>query len=550
MRPKVTQMAGLPVNDGGEPGRPGPLPSSTRAEEVRPGNPGKPDRPGPDPGTPRWRRAEVASVSKCFGAIQALDDVSVEFRTGSVHGLLGQNGAGKSTLIKVLNGLVRPDAGQLRIDENPTPFAGSPAWQVSTAYQELTLVPYLSVAENLVLGRRREYGVTSFESTVAAASEILRRWRVDDVDPRKPVKSNPLPVRQRIEIVRALERTDQVLVLDEPTSALDPAGADWLKGQIRHLRDRGVAVVIVSHRLAEIEDVCDYVTVLRDGRAVASESSSGLNEQKIATLMLGREMLQTQRVIADRHDEAPRATNTVLEVQSLSVEPALRDVSLTLGEGEVLGVGGLEGQGQHALFMTLFGAQRPTRGEVLVGGRAVRLKSPRRAIRAGIGMVPEDRKTEGLMLQRTVRENLTLPALRRVSRAGVVSPAKEAQTAAPAMASLGLAAGVFDNAASSLSGGNQQKVVAAKWLVADSRILLMFDPLRGVDVGARQEFFAWMTTFAAGGGAVLFYSSDIDELTTVCDRVITIYRGVVTGSMAGSEITRERVLAGMLGGDS
>jgi len=412
------------------------------------------------------------------------------------------------------------------------------------------LVPYLSVAENLLLGRARDYGATSFDSTVAAASEILQRWQVDDIDPRRLLKNNPLPVRQRVEIVRALERTDRVLVLDEPTSALDPAGADWLKARIRELRDCGVAIIIVSHRLAEIEDVCDYVTVLRDGRAVASEPASGLNAQKIATLMLGREMLQTQRAIARQHNEAPRAVTNVLEVRSLAAKPALHDVSLALGQGEILGVGGLEGQGQHALFMTLFGALRPTRGEVLVGGRPVRLRSPLGAIRAGIGMVPEDRKTEGLMLHRTVRENLSLPALRRVTRAGVVSRSKEAHAAAPAMASLGLAPGTFDNAASSLSGGNQQKVVAAKWLVADSRVLLMYDPLRGVDVGARQEFFAWMTAFAAGGGAVLFYSSDIDELTTVCDRVITIYRGAVTGSMAGAEITREQILAGMLGGAS
>jgi ribose transport system ATP-binding protein len=409
------------------------------------------------------------------------------------------------------------------------------------------MVPYLSVAENLVLGRERTYGVKTFESAVTAASEILRRWHVDDIDPRRTLKDNPLPVQQRLEIVRALERTDHVLILDEPTSALDPAGADWLKQRIREQRDRGVAIIIVSHRLAEIEDMCDFVTVLRDGKAVASLPSEGLNAQKIAALMLGRELLDTQTAIARLHDDRASTTAEVMSARNLSAPPSLHDVSISLRQGEILGIAALEGQGQHELFMTMFGAQRAAAGQVLVDGRPVRLRNPRSAIRHGVGMVPEDRKTEGLMLHRTVRENLSLPALQRVSTGGVTSRRKDAAAAGPAVSSLGLAARAYHNLAAGLSGGNQQKVVAAKWLVAESRVLLMYDPLRGVDVGARQEFFAWMTEFAASDGSVLFYSSDIDELTTVCDRVITIYRGRVTAEVAGRDATRERVLAGMLG---
>ncbi|WP_326822084.1 sugar ABC transporter ATP-binding protein [Streptosporangium sp. NBC_01756] len=498
------------------------------------------------------REALVRDVTKRFGAITALDHVDLRFRSGSVHGLIGQNGAGKSTLIKVLAGLVRPDAGRLEVDGVAVGFgrtATAAGWHVSTAFQELTLVPHLSVAENLVLGRERAYGVRSYESGVRAATAILRRWHVEDIDPRQTVKDTSLPVQQRIEIARALERTERALVLDEPTSALDPSGADWLKERIREQRERGISIIIVSHRLAEIEDVCDEISVLRDGRCVASLPRQGLDAAKIATLMLGHEQQEAQTEPTERHASSRSGASVALSVRELTAPPILQEISLDLHEGEILGVAGLEGQGQHELFMTVFGARQPAGGSMTLGGRPLRPRSPHAAIAAGLGLVPEDRKTEGLMLQRSIRENIALPALRRASVAGFVASRREREAATPAMKSLGLATRTLHNLANSLSGGNQQKAVAAKWLYSGARVLLMYDPLRGVDVGARQEFFAWMTEFAANDGSVLFYSSDIDELTAVCDRIMTIYRGRQTSLLERTEVTRGRVLAGMLGED-
>jgi ribose transport system ATP-binding protein len=497
-----------------------------------------------------WTRATLTGVTKRFGAITALDGVDLELRSGTVHGVIGQNGAGKSTLIKVLSGLVKPDSGSLDVDGTRTPFGRTDprgGWAVSTAFQELTFIPHLSIAENLLLGRERAHRVHSFEATVRAAAQILQRWEVSDIDPRRPIKNAPLPVRQRVEIVRALERATQLLILDEPTSALDPAGTEWLKARIRAQRARGCGVIIVSHRLAEIADVCDFVTVLRDGKAVASEPRADLDAGQITTLMLGRELEQQQKELAERHAVDERGTAAVLEARDLAAPPVLRGVDMVVRTGEIVGVAALEGQGQRELFMALFGAARPARGSVVLDGRPVRFRSPRSAIAKGLGLVPEDRKAEGLLLSRSVRENLALPALRRASKGGIVAARRERKYVRPAMQSLGLSPRVLDANAASLSGGNQQKAVAAKWLYATTRMLLMYDPLRGVDVGARQEFFSWMTQFASQGGAMLFYSSDIDELTTVCDRVITLYRGRVTSTLTGREVTREQVLRNMLG---
>jgi ribose transport system ATP-binding protein len=497
---------------------------------------------------PTWGTASVSDLRKRFGPTVALDGASFTIKRGEVHGLVGQNGAGKSTLVKILSGLLRPDAGTLHVDGRLVEMHRREHVRVlgvATAFQELTLVPGLSLGQNLVLGMERHYRATTFAKASAAAREAFRRWEAEDLDPDALTSTVPLALRQRVEVVKALDRCDGLLILDEPTSALTPEGVEWLKRQVGRIRERGASVAIITHRLVEIEDVCDTVTVLRDGVAVGTMDSRETNTDHIISLMLGGRL-------AAKVDRAPRAVagDVALKAEALVVPPGLRDASFELHRGEILGVAGLEGHGQRELFLSLFGVARPSSGGIVVGGRQVRLRSPRDAIRDGIGicLVPEDRKSEGLLQNRSVRENLSLANLSRVSSFGFFLRRRaEVSTGVPVMRALNLSPSTFERAGSALSGGNQQKVVVGKWLARGSNLLLMYDPLRGVDVGAKAEFFEWMQQFTASGGSILFYSSDIDELLAACGRVLVFYRGRLARAFDQTALDHNSLLSAMLG---
>ena len=493
---------------------------------------------------------QVERVVKAFGATVALDGASFAVRAGSVHALLGENGAGKSTMVKLLSGLLRPDAGAIRLAGEAVAL-GSPAdahrLGVQTAFQELTLVKDLTVAENLLLPKapvlptgqlRRRHGLRLVE-------QHLARLGLERIDPRAEVRELELPERQKVEIARAVFRRPRVLLLDEPTSTLAGRDVDWLGGLIAGLRREGVTVVFISHRLPEVRRFCDRLTVLRNGRDVGTVEVGEVGDDEVVRMIIGRSLAATFPPRPAPDAEAPLA----LEARGLATDGKLEDAGFALRRGEILGVAGLQGMGQQDLFLALFGVARLRRGAVRVDGREVTLASPRDAVRAriGLGLVPEDRKTEGLFLRLDGRVNASLPVVHRFARAGLIDAAAEGAAVAEALAEVEVPPRALWTRVGAFSGGNQQKIAVAKWLLAGSRVLLMFDPTRGVDVGTKHQLYRLMRRFADAGGAILFHSTEIAELVGLCRRVLVLYDGRVAAELQGEAVEEEAIMRAALG---
>jgi ribose transport system ATP-binding protein len=497
---------------------------------------------------------EGRGLVKRYGGTLALDGASLVCGRQEVHGLIGENGAGKSTLVKILTGLATPDEGDVLLDGSVVRLRSprdAMRAGIAAAFQELNLIPYMSVAENLLMGREPTgpARLISGRRLRAEADAVLAEWDASDVDPEATVGRLPLATQQRIEIVRALSRRPRVLLLDEPTSALGVAEAQWLHRQIARTRDAGTSIIFISHRLGEIGDTCDRVTVLRNGKAVATIDPAKAEHDDVVRLMLGRRIEEEYgrqgSHVAD--DDEP-----LLEVDGLTCLPDLKGATFALRAGEVLGVAGLEGQGQRALFMALFGARRRDGGTIRVGGRERTLRSPRDAVRAGLGIsfVPPERKVEGLMLGQSGTFNASLPSLgSHFARLGVVRRGRERTAARAIFARLGVPPRALYEPVESLSGGNQQKVAIGKWLPLAARILLLYDPMRGVDIGTKAELFALMRELTAEGRGILFYSTDLEELVNVCDRVLVVYGGRVVRELRSDELNLETALASILGSD-
>ena len=482
---------------------------------------------------------EGAGVSKAYGGVVALDDATFRAARGEVHALVGENGAGKSTMIKALAGIIRPDRGHIRIGGDEVRLR-SPEDAlrrgVATVFQELTLLPRMTVAENLLLGRepRGRGRLIRRRDLPAAAERLLAEHGVGSVDPGELVENLPLAQQQLVEIVGAVMRDPAVLILDEPTSALSRREVEWLFGLVRRLRDGGSCVVFTSHRWSEVTDLADRITVFRNGKEVGTHEH--LAEDEAVKLMSGREV-STAYAAAE---EEP-GSDLVLEADELRA-PGLHGVSLSLRSGEVLGIGGLEGQGQRELFHALFGLL-PAHGELSVHGKRMRLHSPRDAIGAGIAFIPQDRKAEGLLLAMSIRDNLTLPILRRVAPAGVLRPARERKTAKTMIDRLHIGGRGPAQPVGTLSGGNQQKVLLGRWLLAESRILLLYDVTRGVDVATKQDLYKLILGLAADGHGILFYSTDTEEIAHLCHRVLVLREGAVADELDGPGISSEDIIA-------
>jgi ribose transport system ATP-binding protein len=487
----------------------------------------------------------LEGVSKRYGGVRALEDARLECGRGRIHAVLGENGAGKSTLIKVMAGVVRPDAGTMELEGRPIvldgPAAASRAGIVSV-FQELSLLPDLSVADNIcITDPPRRFGIIDRRAQRRRAEAALARVGASDIHPLAPVGHLPLSRRQMVEIAKALARDPKLLILDEATSALTAADVEAVFRVLRELRDQGLAIVYISHRMQEIRELADDCSVYRNGRHVATFPASSKNPTEIIEMMIGREYKSVFPPRPTTRVEAPPA----LVVRKLSWAGRLKQIDLEVRPGEIVGLGGLDGQGQRDLLLALFGAFTGVTGSIEAGGVPVSLSSPRRTERAGggIALIPEDRKTEGLMLPMSVRDNLSFAALGKLSRLGVID--RKAQDAAldRMVELLQIRAGGLDQPVASLSGGNQQKVVIGKWLMTSPRIILLNDPTRGIDVGTKQELYRLMRKLADDGAALLFYSTDYDELIGCCDRVLILYDGAVLRVLEGEALNEHAIVA-------
>ncbi|MDQ0302586.1 sugar ABC transporter ATP-binding protein [Ancylobacter polymorphus] len=493
----------------------------------------------------------LAGVSKAFGATRAVSDVSFTVRAGTVHALLGENGAGKSTTMKLLSGLIEPDEGTIAIDGREvrlrSPRDAHHAG-IRTAFQELTLVRDLSVLDNMLIPAAPMSFLGTLRRKQVAEDVAAHFARLGlAVDLHAEVGRLDLALRQKIEIARALYRQPRLLLLDEPTSALAGSDVEWLGALIADAKARGITVLFISHRMPEVRAFCDDMTVLRNGRRVASGAVADFTDAQVVEMIIGRSLDQTfppRRAVPVADRPAP-----VLETRGLTAGAKLSDVDLVLRPGEILGVAGLQGMGQKELFSACFGALPIRRGELRVDGRPVHLSSPADALHPSlrIGFVPEDRKTEGLFLNLDGTTNASLPVIDSFCRHGLIDRASERAATDRVFAAVDVAAVAAFKAAGAFSGGNQQKIAVAKWLVAQSRILLLFDPTRGIDVGTKHQLYELIRAFADAGGAVLFHSTEIPELVHLSDRAIVLYEGRVTARLELDALDERTVMRAVLG---
>ena len=491
----------------------------------------------------------MEGISKRYGGVHALEKAELTVEAGRIHAILGENGAGKSTLIKIMSGVVSPDEGTMRLEGHDVSFASPAAANqagIVCIFQELSLVPDLPVADNIVISNPpKRFGLIDRRVQRRIAEEALTRAGAEDIHPLALVKDLPLSRRQMVEIAKALARNPRILILDEATSALTQADVTKIFAVLKRLREEGLALLYISHRMHEIAELADDCTVFRNGRNVASYPAGSKSDNEVVELMIGREY---SHVFPERPATADLSRPPVLEARNLSWNNRLNDISLSVRPGEVVGLGGLDGQGQRELLLALFGVLRGVSGEMRIDGKPVAISSPReaRSERIGMALIPEDRKTEGLMLPMSVRDNLSFAALDKLSRGGVIDRAAERQKIDGMIELLAIRTAGTDIPVGALSGGNQQKVVIAKWLMTDPRIILLNDPTRGIDVGTKQEIYQLLRKLANAGDAIVFYSTDYDELIGCCDRVLVLYDGAVKRELVGAEITEHALVASAL----
>jgi len=484
-----------------------------------------------------------SSLMKRFPGVVALKGLDFVGLSGEVHAVLGENGAGKSTFIKILSGAVQPDEGQIDLFGQPVAISSPRVARqlgVHVAYQELSLVPDLTVSQNiwLDLARPNRAGILTRGSLRARTLELFQRLGASPVDPDLRVKALSVSARQVVEIVRSVAVRPRVLIFDEATAALPATETRWALDLARYMATQGVLVLFISHRLPEIREMADRVTVLRDGQAVLTSRMEEVGDDDLIEAMLGR---KPQRLYPP--PLRPPESEAVLTVCDLRVGDRLKQISFELHRGEILGVGGLQGQGQSSLLLALFGVARAD-GEVRVEGKPVRIRSPKEAFDAGIGLalVPEDRRYQGLLLSKSIRENVSLPVLSRLTRRGLLSLRAERALVSKAMAQLQVKATTIDQPVTTLSGGNQQKVVIAKLLLVGAKILLFHDLTRGIDVGTKAEIFELARQLAASGHALILYSSDNQELVHMCDRIMVLRSGTISAMLEGKRRTEADIM--------
>ncbi len=502
--------------------------------------------------TPAGQSAAVltaSGISKHFGGVTALSDVSFDLRPGEIHALMGENGAGKSTLMKILAGIHTDYEGEVTLGGRRLRLANvrdAEAAGIAIIHQELNLVPELSVADNIFLGREPLIAglIVDRRAGSRAARALLDRLGIE-LDPEARVGSLRVGEQQLVEIAKALSSEARILIMDEPTSALSPAECRRLFAIIRQLAEDGVAIVYISHRIDEVMQLADRITVLRDGQHVLTESMEAMNENAIIAAMVGRSLLDANRGGRDKTGEV------ILSVRGLSLSKPQRQgakqvldgVDFDLHAGEILGIAGLLGSGRTEILETIFGSTTgEASGEIFIDGEPAEIRSPRDARRLGIGLVTEDRKTQGLHLQSSITDNIALPLTGPLARFGIRSFAAEAGLAHDAVEALGVRCESIAQAAGTLSGGNQQKIVIGKWLATKPRVLLLDEPTRGIDVGAKREIYDLVFALARQGLAIVVVSSELPELLLLADRILIMSEGRQTGLVARAEASEERLM--------
>ncbi|MBC8536912.1 sugar ABC transporter ATP-binding protein [Feifania hominis] len=478
-------------------------------------------------------------MKKSFFGVEVLHSVDFTLEAGEVHALIGENGAGKSTLMKLLMGEYRPDGGEIVLDGTPVKI-GSPAEAlrhgIAKVHQELSPILDMSVADNLFLGREsKRFGLVREGDQLRRARELFEKLGLT-LDPRRLMRELSVAETQMVEIAKAVSYDSRVLILDEPTSAITHVEVEKLFSMIRLLKSRGVGIIYISHKLEELYEISDRITVLRDGSHVLTDDTKSLPKPKLINAMVGRELTELY----------PRTKNEVgtplLEVRELTRAGEFRNVSFTLRRGEIVGLAGLMGSGRTEICMALFGAARPDAGEILLDGRPVRLRRPADAISKGIALISEDRKREGLNLQGSVADNILGVVQRRYARAGFLDGRRSRGAVQQMVEEFRIKVHEVGQSVSNLSGGNQQKVVVAKWKLTQPDILIFDEPTRGVDVGAKAEIYRIINGFAQQGKAVLMVSSEMPEIIGMCDRVLVLHAGRLTGELTGERITQQEIM--------
>lgn len=484
----------------------------------------------------------IKNISKRYAGVQALNDVSVEFETGKVHALVGENGAGKSTLIKIISGAETPDSGEMLFEGKSfykvTPFEARELG-VATIYQEFNLFSTLTVAENIYLGDelldKNAPKLFSLKEYAKRAQTVLDSMGVA-IDPLQSIEEMTTANMQLVEIAKAMAKNAKILIMDEPTAPLSVKETEDLFKLIKRLKESGVAIIYISHRMDEIFTVADTVTVMRDGKIISTNNIGDVTRLDIIRMMANREVEEIQ------FESPKKKGKVVLEVKNLCGN-GLKDISFSVKEGEIFGLGGLLGAGRTEIARLIFGADKLESGQILIDGKETRIGSPKEAVEHGIAYVPEDRKHHGAILNLPINWNITLPILPRISRAGFIDRKEDASISEKQKTDFLIKTNNLDNHVSSLSGGNQQKVVLAKWLASKPRILILDEPTRGVDVNARQEIYQLISGFAEQGMAIVFISSEIDELLNITDRMLVLFEKREVGYLEKSEYSQTRVLA-------
>jgi ribose transport system ATP-binding protein len=493
----------------------------------------------------------LRGLCKSYSGIQVLHDINLDIRRGEIHCLAGQNGAGKSTIIRMLSGVERPDSGIIERDGKAVRFSSPHDSQregIFTIYQELSLVPNLSIAENIFLSDlpQGSMGKVNWETMRKQASEALE-WLGINIDVNQPVSSLTVAQQQGIELAKVLHVAKSVkgrqpiILLDEPTATLPAQDVKRLLEVLKSLQKQGVTFIYISHRMDEVYEICQRITVLRDGRKIGTYNTDETTPEDIVRKMIGRGLESSLLGGSLTGNTKPRygpggdPEKIALSVENLSDGSVLRNLSFKLHRGEVLGVVGLVGSGQTELASCLFGDRERVSGKICVNGKQIKLRNPNEAIRAGIGLLPQSRKTQGLVLSMSITENITMASLGKVSKLSVISQSQEQKTAKELSRSLNIKMSGIEQKVGNLSGGNQQKVVLAKWLASKTQILIFDEPTRGIDVGAKEEIYKLIGEFVRLGGSVLLMSSELPE-SLMCDRVLVIARGQIVGEFSHEEV--------------